>query len=65
MTRLTEIERDIYGHDDRAINRHSERKYKDGAGHLFCTVAHLRRDSTVLRGVLAFYSRARRDLAKT
>ena len=33
--RLIEIRRETYGHDDRAINRHSERWYRDTAGNLY------------------------------
>lgn len=29
MKRLIEVGRETYGHDARAINRHSERKYRD------------------------------------
>jgi len=32
---LTEISRETYGHDDRAINKHSERKYRDAYGNLY------------------------------
>lgn len=32
MKRLTEIERQVYGHDATAINRHSTRKYQDETG---------------------------------
>ena len=32
---LTEIGRETYGHDDRAINRHSERIYRDQDGNLY------------------------------
>ena len=35
MKTLTEIGREVYGHDGRAINRHSERKYRDGDGNLY------------------------------
>ena len=35
MKKLTEVSRETYGHDGRAINRHSERKYKDRAGRLY------------------------------
>lgn len=38
---LTEIARDTYGRDGRAINRHSERTYRDEQGNLFmlsCTL---------------------------
>ena len=41
MKRLTEIKRETYGHNARAINRHSERWYEDAAGHryvLSCTL---------------------------
>lgn len=32
MKTLTEVSRETYGHDGRAINRHSERMYKDENG---------------------------------
>lgn len=32
MKRLIEIEREVYGHDATAINRHSTRKYRDETG---------------------------------
>ena len=32
---LTEIGRDVYGHDARAINRHSERRYRAEDGSLY------------------------------
>ena len=32
---LTEIRRETYGHDSRAINRHSERWYRDSTGRLY------------------------------
>lgn len=32
MTTLREISRETYGHDTRAINKHSERWYEDEAG---------------------------------
>lgn len=32
---LEEISREIYGNDDRAINRHSERRYKNEAGEIY------------------------------
>ena len=32
---LTEIERDTYGRDGRAINRHSDRTYRDKDGNLY------------------------------
>jgi len=35
MKVLVEIGRQVYGHDGRAINRHSERTYRDEAGQLF------------------------------
>jgi hypothetical protein len=41
MKRLKEIRRNTYGHDARAINRHSERWYEDAAGNryvLSCTL---------------------------
>ena len=34
-TELTEIRRETYGHDGRAINRHSERWYHDADGNLY------------------------------
>lgn len=33
--RLMEIRRETYGHDARAINRHSERWYRDAAGGVY------------------------------
>lgn len=33
--RLTEIERQVYGHDATAINRHSTRKYQDASGRFY------------------------------
>ena len=41
MITLTEISRETYGHDDRAINRHSERRYLDENGQIYvlsCTL---------------------------
>lgn len=41
MKRLREFRRETYGHDARAINRHSERWYEDAAGNryvLSCTL---------------------------
>ena len=35
MIELHEVDRATYGHDDRAVNRHSERVYTDGAGRLY------------------------------
>ncbi len=35
MKRLTEIEREVYGHDACAINRHSSRKYRDETGRFY------------------------------
>lgn len=35
MKRLTEIKRETYGHDGRAINKHSERTYKDAEGNVY------------------------------
>jgi hypothetical protein len=35
MKRLTEIEREVYGHDATAINRRSTRKYRDMDGKLY------------------------------
>ena len=35
MMKLIEIGREVYGHDARAINRHSERKYQDEDGRLY------------------------------
>ena len=35
MKTLTEVSREIYGHSARAINRHSERKYRDTDGNLY------------------------------
>lgn len=32
---LAEIERDYYGHDGKAINKHSDRTYKDEYGNLY------------------------------
>ena len=32
---LTEIGRETYGHDERAINRHCERRYRDQNGSLY------------------------------
>ena len=32
MNRLREVSRETYGHDGRAINRHSERRYMDKGG---------------------------------
>jgi len=32
---LTETARETYGHDERAINRHSERRYRDQNGKLY------------------------------
>ncbi len=32
---LTEIGRDVYGHDNRAINLHSERTYQDTDGNVY------------------------------
>ena len=34
-TELIETRRETYGHDDRAINRHSERWYQDGDGNCY------------------------------
>ena len=41
MKTLTEISRDTYGHDRRAINMHSERRYRDEQGRIYtlsCTL---------------------------
>ena len=35
MKRLTEIERQVYGHDATAINKHSSRKYSDDSGQCY------------------------------
>ncbi|MDD4872905.1 MAG: hypothetical protein PHR77_20315 [Kiritimatiellae bacterium] len=35
MRTLVEIGRETYGHDDRAINKHSERKYRDADGNFY------------------------------
>ncbi|MBT4814323.1 MAG: hypothetical protein HOJ57_37275 [Lentisphaerae bacterium] len=35
MKELTEIRRETYGHDSRAINQHSERWYRNSAGKLY------------------------------
>jgi hypothetical protein len=35
MKKLTEIGRETYGNDKRAINKHSERTYRDGDGNLY------------------------------
>ena len=35
MKQLIEVRREIYGHDNRAINKHSERWYEDKAGRLY------------------------------
>ena len=35
MKMLTEVKRETYGHDARAINRHSERHYEDRAGNRY------------------------------
>jgi hypothetical protein len=35
MKTLVEIGRETYGHDGRAINRHSERRYRDAQGKLY------------------------------
>ena len=32
---LTEVRRERYGRDRRAINRHSDRRYRDGGGSLY------------------------------
>jgi len=32
---LAEIKRETYGHNDRAINKHSDRTYKDAKGNLY------------------------------
>ncbi len=32
---LVEISREIYGHDDRAINRHEKRQYRASSGKLY------------------------------
>lgn len=33
--KLTEIGREVYGHDGRALNKHSERKYQDEQGRFY------------------------------
>lgn len=35
MKTLTEVSRETYGHDDRAINKHSERIFRDADGNLY------------------------------
>lgn len=35
MKTLKEIGRETYGHDGRAINKHSDRTYRDGNGNLY------------------------------
>jgi len=35
MKIITEIGRETYGHNDRAINKHSERRYRDAGGNLY------------------------------
>ena len=35
MKKLIEIERQVYGHDAMAINRHSTRKYRDETGKFY------------------------------
>jgi len=35
MKRMTEVGRETYGHDARAINRHSDRKYRDEDANLY------------------------------
>lgn len=35
MPRLIEVNRETYGHDARAINRHSDRKYRDENGKFY------------------------------
>jgi hypothetical protein len=35
MKTLTEIGRETYGHDNRAINKHSTRTYRDDCGNLY------------------------------
>ena len=32
MKQLTETGREVYGHSDRAINKHAERRYRDQTG---------------------------------
>lgn len=48
MRALTEISRDTYGHDGRAINKHSERRYRDEHGRLYVL-------SCTLDGIPPFY----------
>lgn len=45
---LTEINRDTYGHDHRAINKHSDRTYRDQHGTLYML-------SKTLDGIPPFY----------
>jgi hypothetical protein len=35
MITLTEVSRETYGHDERAINKHAERRYKDAHGNVY------------------------------
>lgn len=35
MKQLIEISRETYGHDNRAINKHSERRYRDQSGKFY------------------------------
>ena len=35
MRTLAEVSRETYGHDNKAINKHSERRYQDEQGNLF------------------------------
>jgi hypothetical protein len=48
MKRIREIKRETYGHDTRAINRHSERWYKDAADNRYVL-------SRCLDGIPPFY----------
>jgi hypothetical protein len=48
VKRLIEIGREVYGHDARAINRHSTRTYQDGDGKLYLL-------SRTLDGVRPFF----------
>ena len=45
---LTEINRDTYGHDHRAINKHSDRTYRDQDGNFYML-------SKTLDGIPPFY----------
>lgn len=48
MTTLTEIGRGTYGHDERAINKHSVRRYRDETGNNFVL-------SRTLNGIPPFF----------